>query len=341
MKNQTMKYLLFLTALYHNIFFGQFTSIPDPGFENALISSGIDTILDGQVLTQNISGIQFLDVSDFGISNLAGIEDFTSLVYLDCYDNLLTSLDLSNCTNLEWLDCESNSLSSLDVSQNTMLQTLWCYENQLQSINVTGCINLQDFEFDNNLLTYVDLSTNVNLVHIDAWTNLLQSLDVSNCPNLQSLEVYGNNYLECLNLKNGSNNLLQELDVEDNLSLNCIEVDDSLYSLNNWVGNSDFTMDSSQYFSQNCNYSSNCFSTTTIDDKISRLSIFPNPTQHEVTVSVENYLGDLKTEVYDFTGKLLEANNSKTLSLLKYPKGIYLLKVSYGDRIEEVKVVKE
>ena len=146
-----MKYLLFLTVLYQNIFFSQFTSIPDPGFENALISYGIDTILDGQVLTQNISGIQFLDVSDFGISNLTGIEDFTNLVYLDCYDNLLTHLDVSSCTNLEWLDCESNSLFSLDVSQNTMLQTLWCYENQLQSVNVTGCVNLQDFEFDNNI----------------------------------------------------------------------------------------------------------------------------------------------------------------------------------------------
>lgn len=336
-----MKYLLFLTVLYHNIFFGQFTSIPDPGFENALISYGFDTILDGQVLTQNISDVQFLDVSDFGIGNLTGIEDFTSLVYLDCYDNLLTNLDVSSCTDLEWLDCESNSLSNLDVSQNTMLQTLWCYENQLQSINVTGCVNLQDFEFDNNLLTYVDLSTNVNLVHIDAWTNLLHSLDVSNCPNLQSLEVYGNNYLECLNLKNGSNNLLQELDVEDNLSLDCIEVDDSLYSLNNWVGNSDFTMDSSQYFSQNCNYSSSCFSTTAIDDKISRLSIYPNPTKENITISVNNFNGNIKTELYDLIGNRLQITNETTICLRDYYKGIYLLIVSYGDRVEEMKVVKE
>ena len=336
-----MKYLLLLTAFYYNIYLSQFTSIPDPGFEIALISNGVDTILDGQVLTQNISGIQFLDVSDFGIGNLTGIEDFTSLVYLDCYDNLLTHLDVSSCTNLEWLDCESNSLTNLDVSQNTMLQTLWCYENQLQSINVTGCVNLQDFEFDNNLLTYVDLSTNVNLIHIDAWTNLLQSLDVSSCPNLQSLEVYSNNYLECLNLKNGSNNMLQELDVEDNLSLHCIEVDDSLYSLNNWVGNSDFTMDSSQYFSHNCNYSSSCFSTMTIQDKVRRLSIYPNPTQNEVAISVQNYFGDLQAKIYDFTGRLLEANNSKTLSLLKYPKGIYLIRVIYGNQVEEVKVVRE
>ena len=39
--------------------------------------------------------------------------------------------------------------------------------------------------------------------------------------------------------------------------------------------------------------------------------------------------------------KLLETTKNTTFSLEDYPKGVYLLKVAYGDRIEEVKVVKE
>ena len=175
-----MKYFFLNLLLFPFVFYCQYTSIPDPVFENVLINYGLDTIQDGQVLTSNISGVQFLDVSDYGISDLTGIEDFTSLEYLDCYSNMLTNLDVRNCSNLEWLDCESNFITNLDVSQNTLLNTLWCYENQLQSINVTGCINLEDFEFDNNLLTQIDITSNVNLRHIDAWTNLLGTKGILN-----------------------------------------------------------------------------------------------------------------------------------------------------------------
>ena len=44
---------------------------------------------------------------------------------------------------------------------------------------------------------------------------------------------------------------------------------------------------------------------------------------------------------YNFTGKLLETTNNTSLSLADYPIGIYLLKVAYGDRVEQLKVVKD
>ena len=42
---------------------------------------------------------------------------------------------------------------------------------------------------------------------------------------------------------------------------------------------------------------------------------------------------------YDLNGKLLETTNSTNLSLADYPSGVYLLKVTYGLRVEEVKVI--
>jgi hypothetical protein len=71
------------------------------------------------------------------------------------------------------------------------------------------------------------------------------------------------------------------------------------------------------------------------------LSIYPNPTNNLIQIEIENYNGSFEAELYDFTGKLLETTNSTSFSLADYPTGIYLLKVAYGDRVEQLKVVKE
>ena len=82
--------------------FGQYTSIPDQNFEQALIDFGYDDVIDGKVLTANINSVDSLFLEDKNISDLIGVEAFTALKYLNCYDNPLTSLDLTknNCFNL-------------------------------------------------------------------------------------------------------------------------------------------------------------------------------------------------------------------------------------------------
>ena len=49
----------------------------------------------------------------------------------------------------------------------------------------------------------------------------------------------------------------------------------------------------------------------------------------------------LKQKLYDLNGKLLETTNNTNVSLADYSSGVYLLKVAYGDRVEEVKVIKD
>ena len=70
----------------------QNTYVPDDKFEQALIDLGYDTTLDDYVVTANISGVTELDVSNKEISDLTGIEAFTSLTSLECWNNQLTSL---------------------------------------------------------------------------------------------------------------------------------------------------------------------------------------------------------------------------------------------------------
>ena len=71
------------------------------------------------------------------------------------------------------------------------------------------------------------------------------------------------------------------------------------------------------------------------------INIFPNPTNDNITVSVINHNGNIQTEVYDLIGHRLQTTNETTISLQDYARGIYLLKVAYGDRVEEVKVIKD
>ena len=78
-----------------------------------------------------------------------------------------------------------------------------------------------------------------------------------------------------------------------------------------------------------------------VNENLIHLNAYPNPTNENITVSVNNYNGNVHTEVYDLIGNKLQTTNETTISLRDFYKGVYILKVAYGDRIEEVKVIKD
>ena len=69
--------------------------------------------------------------------------------------------------------------------------------------------------------------------------------------------------------------------------------------------------------------------------------IFPNPTNNLITIEIENYNGSFESKLYDLNGKLLETTNNTNISLADYSSGVYLLKVAYGDRVEDINVIKD
>ena len=71
------------------------------------------------------------------------------------------------------------------------------------------------------------------------------------------------------------------------------------------------------------------------------IKVFPNPSSDDFTIFVNNFNGNIETEVYDFIGNRLQVTNENTISLRDYSKGIYILKVAYGNRVQEVKVIKD
>ena len=214
-------------------------NFPDPNFRKYLQDTYSDITADGIFTAEEISSIYQITVNELSISTLKGIEHFTALLTLQCYDNQLTSLDVSQNSSLILLWCNNNQLSSLDVSKNSYLLDLWCYNNQLSSLDVSKNTSLTEFECFGNQLSSLDVSKNTSLVRLGCSGNQLSSLDVSkntslaelwcNHNQLSSLDVSKNTSLVRLGC---SGNQLSSLDVSKNTSLTMFEcVDNQLSSL--------------------------------------------------------------------------------------------------------------
>jgi hypothetical protein len=126
---------------------------------------------------------------------------------------------------------------------------------------------------------------------------------------------------------------------QNNPNLTCIELDYPAWATANWTTD-DENIDSFTTFSTDCNYSAGCFTSVT-EEYQSNISIYPNPTNKHIQIEIENYYGNFEAKLYDFTGKLLKTTNDTFLSLANYSSGIYLLKVAYGDRVEQLKLLRE
>jgi Leucine-rich repeat (LRR) protein len=334
-----MKKLLLILLCFPLLTLAQQTYVPDDNFEAYLEANGMgDGIANNDyVTTFNISGVSSLIMNNQNIADLTGIEDFTALNYLECTFNQLTNFDVSQNNSLTYLDCSGNNLTSLDVSSNTALTYLVCYSNQLTFLDISNNTALTLLSFSNNQIISLDLSNNTFLTDLYCEYNQLTSLDVSNNTVLIRLHCFFNQ-LECLNIKNGNNNNMIIFLADANPNLTCIEVDDPTWATQNWTN-----VDAGVTFSTNCNYPLGCFNINpnSVQEIPHSISLYPNPTNENITISIDNFNGNIQTEVYDLIGNRLQTTNETTISLRDYARGIYLLKVSYGDKVEEMKVIKD
>lgn len=250
---------LILLAIYSITGFylhSQITTIPDANFEQALIDLGLDTgSPDGQISTNSIDTVTMLNVSSKNISDLTGIEDFTSLQKLICGTNPISSINVSNNLFLTDLYVPQCQLSALNLNANALLEYLYCANNQITSLDLSFNPLLSGLECQNNQLIDLNITQNTKLYYFDCGiSNQLTSLDVSHCDTLRFLYCDNNN-LQCLNVKNGNNNDPMILEAFNNPSLTCIEVDDPTWATSNWTvawGNIDPTMSFSSYCGNSC-----------------------------------------------------------------------------------------
>ncbi|WET05007.1 T9SS type A sorting domain-containing protein [Flavobacterium sp. YJ01] len=219
--------------------FSNYTLIPDSNFENKLIDLGIDKDgKNGKVLTSSIKEVTSLNVSYSSINSLTGIEAFENLEILNCQNNNLATLNISDNLELKELNSSHNPILVLDVSGNPNLINLNCGFNLLSKLDLSSNPSLKNLDCSSNNLEYLDVSKNKMLVTVDCNSNQIKKLDFSKNPNLTTLNCSSNN-LANLNIQNANNIKLSSYNFKLNTKLSCIQVDDLLYSNTNWFNAKD------------------------------------------------------------------------------------------------------
>ena len=85
------------------------TNFPDETFRNYVASSSVDVNQDA-ILTDAEIGLKEIRLSGKNITSLKGIEYFTAMTKLYCYNNQLATLDLSKNEALTRLECYGNQI---------------------------------------------------------------------------------------------------------------------------------------------------------------------------------------------------------------------------------------
>ena len=181
-----MKKLLLILLCLPMMTLAQQTYVPDDNFEDYLETNGMGNGIsnDDYVTTSNINTVTYLYIHSMNISDLTGIEDFIALEILQCDDNQITEIDVSNNINLLNLFCSNNQLTSLNVSNNPLLNHLYCFGNLLTTLDVsnTPCTIWSEPAFSGNggWSTTID-NPNLFCIEVDdvnCWnTNFTWSID--------------------------------------------------------------------------------------------------------------------------------------------------------------------
>ena len=163
------------------------------------------------------------------------LSNSAKLIALDCSNNRLTGLNVSNCGALTTLDCTNNQLADLNVSGDAALATLDCSNNQLKALDVIGCDALAALDCSDNQLAALNVSGCDALAALDCTKNQLAGLDVSGGGALTTLDC-SSNQLKTLDASNCtslttldcSDNKLTDLNVSGNTALSTLDCSSNL-----------------------------------------------------------------------------------------------------------------
>ncbi len=348
-------------------------TIPDTTFKGLLLAdSAINTNNDTEIQCSEASAYTgTIAVSYWSISDLTGIEAFTSLTSLYCNNNNLTSLDVSQNTALTFLDCSDNPIGTLDITQNTNLETLYCATNSLSTLNVSQNTSLTFLDCNDNSLNALNLTQNAVLEDLRCYDNPLNSLNLTQNTVLLSLDC-GNNLLSTLDLSQNialeslicDNNSLSTLDLSLNTTLNFLicTYNNPLTTLNMANGNNinfayfradnninlscievDDVAHSTAYWTNIdswASFSTNCSTLGVKDLSIKNIRVYPNPTSKYITIASTKTID--KIELYNVLGKrVLQTSQTSQIKIDYLANGVYLLKLFLDNKILTKKIVKE
>ena len=76
------------------------------------------------------------------------------------------------------------------------------------------------------------------------------------------------------------------------------------------------------------------------NEYINELVVSPNPAKDLLNISITNFNGNLDVQIFDLAGVLIASSNKSKINIESFSKGIYLVKVVYGNETNVVKIIK-
>lgn len=227
--------LILSAAVFATNATAQNVTIPDANFKAYLVADAtINTNSDTEIQVAEATAYSgTIDCVNLSISSLSGISSFVNITGLNCAQNSLSgTLDLSANTALTSVQCNNNNLTSINLSNSLSLQLIRADYNSITSISLPDTANvLTNVNINFNSFTSLDFLQNTpNLVELHCHLNSLSTIQLSGlnsllnviCSNnsIDSLDVSGNpamRELYCSNnnmtyLNVGTNSVFQEVD---------------------------------------------------------------------------------------------------------------------------------
>jgi hypothetical protein len=289
-----IKLLSLLLVLLVNIAIAQTTAIPDQNFEQALIDLNIDSdgVVNGQVLTADISGVTVLDFGSLTYEeifiDITGIEDFLALEVLDFADQGVYLYDPSNA-----------NVFSNNINLRELIMTNDCGD--------CGGVHIQ----------ILDLSGLPNLELVDLTNVEIETLIINN-PNFDltnlSLSLYHEGF--------PGGDWTQHI---------CIEVADPQAATNNQFPYNTWNIVIND-LKMTYGFDDTCTLSITDFENINSISAYPNPVQDKLWLENPNQIEIDKAEIYNISGKLISSYSSvkEFIDVQALNAGVYFVKV-YGE----------
>lgn len=269
-------------------------------------------------------------LEEIDVSNNILLEDFSLL------NTHMPQLDLSQNINLKSLTLEYSSITEIDLSNNLLLESLILRNQYLSDLNLSNNVNLKQLSvLDGNFYT-IDTSNLPLLEYLNLDNFIIDFIDLSNNTNLENVRIYNLYGLDYFNLQNGNNTNITNFYSISNDVLNCIQVDDPVWSEENWNSIDDHT-----------SFESFCEIILDTNDikSAEKIKFYPNPVENILTIENTDLKID-KINLIDVSGKTVLTKSLNTnpikLNLKSYPKGIYFLQLVSGEKIIQTeKIIKK
>jgi hypothetical protein len=148
---------------------------------------------------------------------------------LNCNNNQLTQIDLTDNTQLRELKCQYNQLTTLNI-KSELLEKINCSYNMLEKLIFADNTKTRELICNNNKLSELTLPYMPNLDYFACAVNNLSTLDISPAPNIRKLDCHSNK-IETLNISknetlrslNCAGNFLSKLNLSQNSKLEFLD----------------------------------------------------------------------------------------------------------------------